>query len=49
MPRFVVDQLGQVGGGHFSPIAGYNAKRDMVLVLDVVSGSISSPGALARF
>uniref|UniRef100_A0A061QZH9 glutathione gamma-glutamylcysteinyltransferase n=1 Tax=Tetraselmis sp. GSL018 TaxID=582737 RepID=A0A061QZH9_9CHLO len=27
--------LGQEGGGHFSPIAGYNSRRDMVLVLDV--------------
>eukprot|EP00192_Tetraselmis_astigmatica_P021679 CAMPEP_0117664506 /NCGR_PEP_ID=MMETSP0804-20121206/9260_1 /TAXON_ID=1074897 /ORGANISM="Tetraselmis astigmatica, Strain CCMP880" /LENGTH=292 /DNA_ID=CAMNT_0005471751 /DNA_START=177 /DNA_END=1055 /DNA_ORIENTATION=+ len=25
----------QYGGGHFSPIAGYNSKRDMVLVTDV--------------
>mmetsp|Transcript_1222 Transcript_1222/g.2905 ORF Transcript_1222/g.2905 Transcript_1222/m.2905 type:complete len:335 (-) Transcript_1222:153-1157(-) len=27
--------VGQQGGGHFSPIAGYSAERDMVLVLDV--------------
>ena len=27
--------LGQTGDGHFSPIAGYHAERDMVLVLDV--------------
>jgi hypothetical protein len=29
-------QLGQVGGGHFSPIAGYSEEHDMALVLDVV-------------
>lgn len=27
--------LGQTGAGHFSPIAGYHAARDLVLVLDV--------------
>jgi glutathione gamma-glutamylcysteinyltransferase len=27
--------LGQTGTGHYSPIGGFNAKRDMVLVLDV--------------
>eukprot|EP00193_Tetraselmis_chui_P022063 CAMPEP_0177774276 /NCGR_PEP_ID=MMETSP0491_2-20121128/13397_1 /TAXON_ID=63592 /ORGANISM="Tetraselmis chuii, Strain PLY429" /LENGTH=339 /DNA_ID=CAMNT_0019292597 /DNA_START=196 /DNA_END=1215 /DNA_ORIENTATION=- len=27
--------LGQVGGGHFSPIAGYSEEHDMALVLDV--------------
>ena len=27
--------LGQTGGGHFSPIGGYHAERDLVLVLDV--------------
>lgn len=27
--------LGQTGDGHFSPIAGYNAKRDMILLLDI--------------
>mmetsp|Transcript_57954 Transcript_57954/g.142164 ORF Transcript_57954/g.142164 Transcript_57954/m.142164 type:complete len:361 (-) Transcript_57954:158-1240(-) len=27
--------LGQAGGGHHSPIAGYNAEKDMVLMLDV--------------
>ncbi|MBC8133554.1 MAG: phytochelatin synthase family protein [Deltaproteobacteria bacterium] len=27
--------LGQTGGGHFSPIGGYHAGRDLVLVLDV--------------
>ncbi|MDB4943286.1 MAG: hypothetical protein JWP97_2820 [Labilithrix sp.] len=27
--------IGQSGGGHFSPIGGYHAKRDLVLVLDV--------------
>lgn len=28
-------ELGQTGGGHFSPIAGYHAPSDRVLVLDV--------------
>ena len=27
--------LGQTGGGHFSPVAGYHAGRDLALVLDV--------------
>lgn len=27
--------LGQTGSGHFSPVAGYHAQRDLVLVLDV--------------
>jgi glutathione gamma-glutamylcysteinyltransferase len=27
--------LGQSGGGHFSPVGGYHAARDLVLVLDV--------------
>ncbi|KAG7377769.1 hypothetical protein PHYPSEUDO_011046 [Phytophthora pseudosyringae] len=27
--------LGQTGGGHFSPIGGYHAERDMVLLMDV--------------
>lgn len=27
--------LGQTGSGHFSPIGGYHAARDLVLVLDV--------------
>lgn len=27
--------LGQTGIGHFSPIAGYNSKRDLALILDV--------------
>lgn len=27
--------LGQTGGGHFSPIAGFHARRDLALVLDV--------------
>ena len=27
--------LGQTGDGHFSPIAGYHAERDLVLILDV--------------
>jgi len=27
--------LGQTGSGHFSPIGGYDAARDLVLVLDV--------------
>jgi glutathione gamma-glutamylcysteinyltransferase len=27
--------LGQTGGGHFSPIGGYSALRDLALVLDV--------------
>ncbi len=27
--------LGQTGTGHYSPIAGYNAQRDLALVLDV--------------
>ncbi|MEO5767719.1 MAG: phytochelatin synthase family protein, partial [Polyangia bacterium] len=27
--------LGQTGGGHFSPIAGYHPARDLVLILDV--------------
>lgn len=27
--------LGQTGGGHFSPIAGYHRERDLALVLDV--------------
>jgi glutathione gamma-glutamylcysteinyltransferase len=27
--------LGQTGSGHFSPIAGYHAARDLVLILDV--------------
>nr|CCA21228.1 glutathione gammaglutamylcysteinyltransferase putati [Albugo laibachii Nc14] len=27
--------LGQTGGGHFSPIGGYHADQDMVLLLDV--------------
>eukprot|EP00808_Paulinella_micropora_P010085 g19205.t1 len=27
--------LGQTGDGHFSPIAGYNGQRDLVLILDV--------------
>jgi len=26
--------VGQTGGGHFSPIAGYHEKTDQVLVLD---------------
>jgi glutathione gamma-glutamylcysteinyltransferase len=28
-------ELGQTGGGHYSPIAGHHAGRDLVLVLDV--------------
>jgi glutathione gamma-glutamylcysteinyltransferase len=28
-------QLGQTGSGHFSPLAGYHAERDLVLILDV--------------
>ncbi|MDB4985170.1 MAG: Glutathione gamma-glutamylcysteinyltransferase [Myxococcaceae bacterium] len=27
--------LGQTGGGHFSPIGGYHAQRDLALILDV--------------
>jgi glutathione gamma-glutamylcysteinyltransferase len=27
--------LGQTGIGHFSPIAAYNSKRDVALILDV--------------
>jgi glutathione gamma-glutamylcysteinyltransferase len=27
--------LGQTGGGHFSPVAGYHPGRDLVLILDV--------------
>ena len=27
--------LGQTGSGHFSPIAGYHAREDLVLILDV--------------
>jgi glutathione gamma-glutamylcysteinyltransferase len=27
--------LGQTGTGHYSPIGGYNEKRDMALILDV--------------
>lgn len=27
--------IGQTGTGHYSPLAGYNEKHDMVLVLDV--------------
>lgn len=27
--------LGQTGSGHFSPVGGYHAQRDMVLLLDV--------------
>jgi glutathione gamma-glutamylcysteinyltransferase len=27
--------LGQTGTGHYSPVAGYNAKRDLALILDV--------------
>ena len=27
--------MGQTGGGHFSPIGGYHAARDLLLVLDV--------------
>ena len=27
--------MGQTGGGHFSPVGGYHAGRDLVLVLDV--------------
>lgn len=27
--------VGQTGTGHYSPLAGYNSKRDMVLILDV--------------
>ena len=27
--------LGQTGGGHFSPVGGFHAERDLVLVLDV--------------
>lgn len=27
--------LGQTGTGHYSPIAAYNAKRDLALILDV--------------
>ncbi|KAL9654402.1 hypothetical protein ABK040_010429 [Willaertia magna] len=39
-PSFVVvsydrQSLEQTGSGHFSPIAAYNEKKDMVLVLDV--------------
>mmetsp|Transcript_24810 Transcript_24810/g.69127 ORF Transcript_24810/g.69127 Transcript_24810/m.69127 type:complete len:503 (+) Transcript_24810:187-1695(+) len=29
--------LNQTGDGHFSPVGGYNAKADRVLILDVVS------------
>lgn len=28
--------LGQTGDGHFSPVGGYHAGRDLVLILDVV-------------
>jgi glutathione gamma-glutamylcysteinyltransferase len=28
-------RLGQTGAGHFSPVAGYHAGRDLVLILDV--------------
>lgn len=27
--------LGQTGGGHYSPVGGYHAGRDMVLIMDV--------------
>ena len=27
--------LGQTGAGHFSPVGGYHAGRDLVLILDV--------------
>lgn len=27
--------LGQTGTGHYSPVGGFNARRDMVLILDV--------------
>jgi glutathione gamma-glutamylcysteinyltransferase len=29
------EDLGQTGGGHFSPVGGYHAGRDLVLLLDV--------------
>jgi hypothetical protein len=29
------DTIGQVGGGHFSPIAAYNKEKDMFLIMDV--------------
>lgn len=35
--KFVTFVFGtwQTGGGHFSPIGGYHAGKDMVLILDV--------------
>ena len=32
---FLTKSLSQTGSGHFSPIGGYNAERDMALILDV--------------
>lgn len=31
----------QTGDGHFSPIGGYHAGKDLVLILDVVGAAIS--------
>lgn len=33
--NFYRKTLGQTGTGHFSPLAAYNAKKDLVLILDV--------------
>jgi glutathione gamma-glutamylcysteinyltransferase len=33
--NFYRKSLQQTGTGHFGPIAAYNKKRDMVLLLDV--------------
>jgi len=33
--NFSRKSLSQTGSGHFSPLAAYNLKKDMVLVLDV--------------
>lgn len=33
--NFYRGELGQTGSGHFSPIGGYNAKKDLILILDV--------------
>ena len=34
-PRTRARRLGQTGDGHFSPIGGYDAASDQVLLLDV--------------
>jgi len=40
--------FGQTGDGHFSPIGGYHAGKDLVLILDVARFKVCCTGFYAK-